>query len=144
MMAIWWRMAVLGGLGLLTMLMASSCASQGIVSEKVGQRPVMLNESLALTDAEIEVLIPQALRGSAEAASRLSDHYGFVRFDHAEDMYWAQIAAENGGTINEYNYGLMLKEDDDPKMRLRARFWLERAARAGDKEAAELLRRMPE
>ena len=89
----------------------------------------MLNQSLVLSDVEIKALEPQALRGSAEAAQRLCDFYDFVRMDRMERMFWAQIAAENGGHINEYNYGFMLHEDTNPRNQMRARFWLERAAR---------------
>ena len=104
----------------------------------------MGNQSLVLTDAEIKALEPQALKGSAEAAKRLCDFYDFVRMDRVKSMFWAQIAAENGGRINEYNYGFMLHEDSNPNNQQRARFWLERAARAGDKEAEELLKELPE
>ena len=62
--------------------------------------------------------------------------------DHVESLLWAQIAAENGGHINEYNYGFMLHRDPNSRNQQRAVFWLERAARAGDKEAEWLLKEL--
>ena len=140
----WSRVALIGGFALLAVVNVSSCMNRDVANNELKHTYVMGNESLVLSDAQIKALEPQALKGSAEAAERLCDFYDFIRNDYAESMFWAQIAAENGGHINEYNYGFMLRGDPNPRNQQRARFWLERAAKNGDKKAEELLKKLPE
>lgn len=99
-----------------------------------------------LTEHQIKLLEDMALRGSPGAAFRLFLCYEKYEYkkDHSKSLYWVRIAAQNGHPQGEYNYGLKLKDDPDPKNRLRAGFWLQRAAKQGVKEAEALLKEISE
>ncbi|HXH11320.1 MAG TPA: hypothetical protein VNP04_16355 [Alphaproteobacteria bacterium] len=100
--------------------------------------------SLIIPEAELPSLKHEALKGSPDAAFRLSLYYESVRLDFKEGLFWTQIAAENGHPSGQYNYGFRLRNDPDPRNRLRARFWLERAAENGVSLAVDLLKELSE
>lgn len=77
--------------------------------------------------AEVE---RQALAGSSEAAFRLARQYESTA-RYVEAIFWGSIAAENGSQVGAYNLGYTLAGSPDPKQRIRARFWLRRAAEGG-------------
>jgi hypothetical protein len=100
--------------------------------------------SLIIPDVELPKLEREALKGSPDAAFRLYRYHQSVRLDFKEGLFWAQIAAENGHPVGQYNLGFLWRNDPDPRNRLRARFWLERAAEKGDSLAVDLLRELSE
>jgi len=85
----------------------------------------------------------EALRGSREASLRLHYFYEFERNDPAESLYWARISAQNGNPMGQYEYGLMLSKDPDPKNQRRSLFWLRKAADKGIEPARLFLKNMP-
>ncbi|MHB8068856.1 MAG: SEL1-like repeat protein [Desulfobaccales bacterium] len=105
---------------------------QGI-SDDSKEKLVRLGEGYFLSEAEVEVLKNKALGGAPEPAFRLSLFYEFYKRDYKESNFWEVIAAENGHPIAQYNLAARLTDDPDPRNRQRARFWLERAAKSGDK-----------
>lgn len=103
------------------------------ISDDSKEKPVRLGEGFSLSEAEIEVLTKKALGGSPEAGFRLFEFYNFFKRDYKESNFWEVIAAENGYPIAQYNLAARLTDDPDPRNRQRARFWLEHAAKSGDK-----------
>jgi len=95
-----------------------------------------------LSESEFKILQDQALKGAPEPAFRLFLFYNFCKRDYKESNFWIIIAAENGHPTGEYNLAFRLKDDPDPRNRKRARFWLERAAQKGDKDAKEQLKKL--
>ena len=106
-----------------------------------------LNAGFDLPRDEIPGLQEAALRGSGTSALRLSHYYGYTH-DHPAAMRWLTIAAEDGDPAGMYNLAYRLLDGRDPKEttsredEIRARFWLERLATAGDGPAREMLREM--
>lgn len=98
--------------------------------------------SLIIPEAELASLEHEALQGSPDAAFRLHRYYQSVRLDFKEGLFWAQIAAENGHPVGQYNLGFILRNDPDPRNRLRARFCLDRAADNGVSLAIDLLKEL--
>ncbi|MHB8068857.1 MAG: hypothetical protein ACYDIC_13285 [Desulfobaccales bacterium] len=99
-----------------------------------------------LSEDEIKKLQDEALRGAPDPAYRLFLFYELFKKDSKESNFGAVIAAENGDPKGEYNLALTLDADPDPRNRKRARFWLERAAKSGNKsivkKAAAKLKRI--
>lgn len=102
------------------------------------------NQDLEISKNELPKLEDDALRGSSDAAHRLSLFYDMVKMDSKEATYWAQIEAENGSPRGQYTYAFHLYKDSDPKKRIRARYWLELALKNGEPHAASLLKEMDE
>lgn len=132
------------GVGSAAVMLSLSCVRQGMPNNDLSGIPVMGNQAYVLSGDEIRALQDQALKGSPESALRLHLFYEFVRLDFAESLHWVRIAAENGDPVGQYNLGFKLRNDPDPRNRIRARFWLERAAKNGDSLAAKLLKELPE
>jgi hypothetical protein len=109
-----------------------------------GALPYDSRDKWGLSEYEVKLLQDKALKGSPEAAYRLYFYYAIYRKDHSEKLYWVRIAAENGYPGGEYALGFELRNDPDPRNRQRARFWLKRAAKHGEKLAASLLKELPE
>jgi hypothetical protein len=107
------------------------------------EEPICLAEPFNLSKSEIPVLERQALKGSPEAAFRLSLFHEMIKLNYKEAMFWAQIAAENNHPVAQHNFGFMLAEDPDPRNRQRARFWLQRAADNGNEAAIKKLKKLP-
>ena len=107
-----------------------------------------LGSDLDISESEILQLEREALNGSGEAALRLCLYYEIRKEDLEETMYWECIAAENGHVVSQYNYAIHLLNENyikayytDPKMinraKIRARFWLKKAAEQGHKYAKD-------
>jgi TPR repeat protein len=93
-----------------------------------------------LTESEIRKLEAEALGGSPESALRLFLFYEHFRADPAESFYWARISAQNDDPTGQFELGVMLSGDADPKSRKRAAFWLKKAAERGNTTAEALLK----
>jgi hypothetical protein len=52
------------------------------------------------------------------------------------------IQAENGSPVGEYNYGVLLSNDPDPKKAIRARYWLKLAEKHGEPLATGVLKEL--
>ena len=110
-----------------------------------------LTDEFKLNENEIKSLSDMALKGSKEAATKLYDHYEMYKNDFLEANFWLRIAAENGDTTAQYNYGIDLFEENyshilgitDPieieRRKKRAVFWFKKAATNGCKFAEEKL-----
>jgi hypothetical protein len=90
-----------------------------------------LNSGLIIPDSEIHQVELQALKGSGEAARKLTNHYEFGVYYPKKAAYWAQIGAENRDPVSEWNYGNLLQEDPDPLAQIRATYWHDRAKKDG-------------
>jgi hypothetical protein len=107
-----------------------------------------LNAGLEIPENEIPHLEEAALHGSGKSALKLALFYGAVKHDLDKQMYWATISAEDGDPIGMNNLAYLLlhgpgaSEKKDRRSEIRARFWLERSAQAGNALAAEELRAM--
>ncbi len=86
-----------------------------------------------------------ALSGSGEAALRLAQ--GIAPDDLSGRHYWLHIAAQYGSPEGMRRLAQALIELPDATYgrvhRIRARYWLERAAQAGDIEAKNLMSQIP-
>lgn len=81
------------------------------------------NESLYISNENLEVLKLAALDGSGEAANKIATYYVFYKSDRAMGLYWLTISAENGYYLGCSNLISMLKTAPDPKLQRRAKFW---------------------
>jgi TPR repeat protein len=82
-----------------------------------------------------------AMRGSSEAAFQVYKHYSEVSPKSKELLFWAAIAAQNGHPDAPYILGKLLLKTGKADDRIRAGFWLRKAAAAGDKNASTLLKK---
>mgnify|MGYP003919449301 CR=1 FL=1 len=105
-------------------------------------QPINLNQDLVLTPQERLTLAVEAMRGSPEAATKISVFYGFVLLNPIEERRWALIAAENGDPVAQYNVYEDFMNNDTALDRERALFWLRKSAAAGFKDAQEKLKRV--
>lgn len=108
----------------------------------VGQSAFMLNEGMRIDADQIGNVESSALDGDAEAAHRLARYYNGIKLDHTTALYWYQIAAENGGAVNHYNYGYMLTVSNNPKDKKRARYWFNLALKEGEESAADAIKQL--
>lgn len=118
----------------LAMFLLAGCLS--------GETPLMANKSLEIPAEKIEAFELEALSGSGSAALKLSNHYDAVVLDSTKGTYWATISAENDYSGGMYALGFKLAHKRDEKSRIRARYWLEKAARNGEPLANEILREL--
>jgi|WetSurMetagenome_2_1015567.scaffolds.fasta_scaffold195481_1 TPR repeat protein len=84
----------------------------------------------------------KALDGDPESADRLGMYYSMVKYDLKSAVYWTSIAAENGSVKGQYNLGVLLRDDPDPKNRRRAVYWLRRVSKKGDKDTVRRANRL--
>lgn len=109
---------------------------------------VTLNSGLDIADKDIPSLEETGLRGDGKSALKLALFYGAVRHDRDQQLYWTTISAENGDPVGMNNLAYLILHESGAAVRkggtreIRARFWLERAARAGNASSAEELKRM--
>ncbi|UOF15684.1 hypothetical protein IEQ11_03165 [Lysobacter capsici] len=100
--------------------------------------------SFSMPDSsEIEGLKSIALAGGGREAVRLAAWY--MKFPSGPDTfeYWSVIAAENGNDVGQYNVGMLyLKKPLPGYWGARAKYWLERSARQGNKSAQAELERL--
>ncbi len=117
-------------------------ASQTVSAQNTSEQPVNLNQDLVLTKQQLQKLSVEAMRGSSQAASKISVFYGFVLLNPMEERRWALIAAENGDPVAQYNVYEDFVDNDTVLDRERALFWLRKSANAGYKDAQEKLKRV--
>lgn len=123
--------------------MITLCVSGVAVAQKKdAETPVVSISGAALDSQSIDQLSNDALNGSGEAARRIAAHYLVAQGNRKEGLYWALIAAENGDIVGQYNAGLLLKDDPDPRNRKRALYWLRLAAGRGNEAAKSLLQEL--
>lgn len=94
---------------------------------------------------QLPLLKNQAMSGSQDAALQLAVWY--MKFPSGKDShaYWAQVAAENGSMVGQFNFGILLLADEsDPLNRVRARYWLARSASQGSTLAQAQLAKLDE
>jgi TPR repeat protein len=108
-----------------------------------------LNAGLEIPDNEIPPLEEAALHGSGKSALKLAQFYRFIRHDWDKYSYWITISAEDGDPIGMHNLAYLLLyvkkgvvEKSDRKNEIRARFWLERSAEAGNDLSRSMLKDM--
>ncbi len=79
----------------LALIVCSLLVSPAFGDVKVGERapPGTMNSMLIIPDSEIQGLKIAALKGSGEAARRLSYHYFFGVYYPDQAEYWTQIGA---------------------------------------------------
>jgi len=107
--------------------------------ESAKLRPI--NADLDLSSKDLDKLVPAALGGDGDAALRLGSYYAIVKRDKKAQMYWYQVSAEDNDPNGWYDYGVLLSQSEDPKDKLRAHYWIDKAASAGIKEAKEFFQR---
>jgi TPR repeat protein len=107
-----------------------------------GETPLMANKGLEVPAEKIEAFELEALSGSGSVALKLSNHYDAVALDSAKGLYWATVSAENDYSGGMYALGFKLAQKRDEKSRIRARYWLEKAARNGESLAEGILREL--
>lgn len=117
-------------------------ASQATFAQSAPEQPKNLNQDLVLTQQQLRKLAVEAMRGSSEAASKISVFYGFVTLNPMEERRWALIAAENGDPVAQYNVYEDFMNNDTALDRERALFWLRKSADAGYEDAKEKLKRV--
>ncbi len=106
--------------------------------------PAAGGEQHPMAAGELAKLEHEALLGDAKAAFRLLQNTASADKGSAnpDAMRWLTVAAENGHPIAQYTLGAKLLGGADPRDRVRAEYWLSRAAKAGDESAAQLLKRV--
>jgi hypothetical protein len=93
-------------------------------------KPISGSPDFAITDRDISGLKARAISGSGEAALRLSRHYGFVLLDAKAEVYWLQIAAENGNSLAQLDYAYKLAAGRNPDDQIRAMYWAREALKS--------------
>ena len=93
-------------------------------------KPIGGVQDFAVTARDILALRARALSGSGEAALRLSRYYGFVLHDAKAEVYWLQIAAENGSSLAQLDYAYKLAEGRNPDDQSRAMYWAREALKS--------------
>ena len=96
-----------------------------------------------LDKARMRSLQDEALAGSAEAALSLFFYHKDPSLDPEKSFYWGRISAQSGDPVGQYEFGVLLSRDVDPRNRRRARFWLKKAAENGNEEAENFLKTLP-
>ena len=84
----------------------------------------------------------EALAGDLRAAAQLQATY--FKTDEEQYLHWLEIGAENGDPVSQYNFAFELwaHGEASEQNQIRSKFWLGRAASAGDREAAAVLGRL--
>ncbi|WP_242111655.1 hypothetical protein [Luteimonas aquatica] len=78
--------------------------------------------------------------GSGAAANSVSTFYMKADKSGNEEFYWLMISAENGDPVGQYNLAMKyLDRSSKFHSKIRAKFWLEKAAKLGDKKSNEAL-----
>jgi len=106
-----------------------------------------LNAGLDIPENEIPPLEEAALHGSGKSALKLAQFYRFIKHDWDKHSYWTTISAEDGDPVGMHNVAYLLlygkdAKKGDRKSEIRARFWLERSAKAGSTLSQEELKDM--
>jgi TPR repeat protein len=125
----------------------SSSDTKPADSSNPGTYSMSLNAGFDIPDKDIPALREAALRGSGASALKLAQFYGPLKRDSARRLYWLTIAAENGNPVGMHNLAYLLLHgehlpEENRDHEIRARFWLERAVRAGSNRSREMLSEM--
>jgi hypothetical protein len=105
-----------------------------------------LNAGLEIPESDIPPLEEAALHGSGKSALKLALFYRFIKKDSNKYSYWTTISAEDGDVVGMHNLAHVLlrgrngEEKSDRNSEIRARFWLERSAKAGSTLSQEELK----
>lgn len=93
-------------------------------------------------DVRVDDLQRLALSGDPLAAAAMQ--LRFAKTDPDETLYWTRIAAENGHTVSQYNlaFEYWAHGAGSERDKIRAKFWLGKAAEGGDALAAAKLERL--
>lgn len=119
------------------------CVTSGVAwAQKQGEEPIRLSASMDLTDSQRRHLEVEALKGSPEAARTLANFHFIVRGDREATLRWYTVGAENGDSSCQYTLYGLLKVEPDPDTKLRARFWLKKAADGGLSYAKDEVNRL--
>ena len=114
-----------------------------VTSQSMASEPVRsLNSDLFIPNGELEALRQKALSGDPQAALRLELYYAMWAHDSLDEFRWASIGAENGNAVSEYNFGFLLWRKQTVADKIRAMYWMAKAADAGDARAAANLAHM--
>ena len=100
--------------------------------------PISGAQSFALTDEQRAAFAAKAEAGDTESAFRLSQYYGFLRQDYAQQRHWLSIAAKGGHAVAQHNlaYQLYMKDQDLEG----AAHWASESLKNGNSSAGELLK----
>ena len=112
--------------------------SQSMASEPV--RP--LNSDFFIPNGELEALEQKALSGGPQAALRLEMYYAVWAHDSQGEFRWASIGAENGNAASEFDFSLLLWRKKTDADKIRAMYWMTKAADAGKPDAPAVLAHM--
>ena len=103
-----------------------------------GDEPMNSNDSLYLSETQIETYSVFALHGDSLKASYLNDFYALYENKISEGEYWIKIGAEAGDKTLEFNYACILKDIYNDE--LRALFYFNNAAEKGLDSAKMMLK----
>jgi TPR repeat protein len=128
----------------LALVTISALALFGCQSKRP-ENVLSLNSSLRIPEAQIAQAISSAHAGDSDAAFRLFQHYHYIEHNRASALVWLTKAAELGHSVAQYSLGQEYSGAFHPEMKdlPEARFWLQKAAANGVKEAEEKLRQLP-
>lgn len=120
-----------------------------IAASAFTQPSLVTVKSYHLSSQQIKAYSIKAMKGSGEAAMRLSDNFFYDRYDsrgmplYEKALPWALIAAENGNAAAQFRVYQIMRVSKDELKQIRALFWLRRAAEMGYSEAEANLQRCP-
>jgi TPR repeat protein len=118
------------------LITGASCDQKMNISDPM---PTKQEEITMPSAEELPALEIAAMGGSRNAAMQLSLWHMHL-MQREEDMLWTKIAAENGSPVAQYNLALKLLSDQSSDLdKIRARFWLEKAAAGKHQSAKEKL-----
>lgn len=94
------------------------------------------------TKGSVDELQKRALAGDPLAAAALQ--LEFAKKNSDRELYWTRIAAENGHAVSQYNlaYEYWANGAGSEQDKIRAKFWLRKAADGGDPLAAATLEKL--
>ena len=118
--------------------LALAVTSQSMASEPL--RP--LNADFFIPKVELDVLKQKALTGDPQAALRLEMYYAVWAHDSQGEFQWASIGAENGNAASEFDFSLLLWRKQTDADKIRAMYWMAKAADAGTPRAPAVLAHM--
>ena len=113
------------------------------LTQAIQQKPTFMNQDLVIPKNQVKGTEELALLGSPDAALRLANYRTAV-FPDGKEVYWAQIAAENGSVIGMYNYAFIMAYSPSDGDRMRARFWLARVKELGGPNTTSLIKTIDE
>lgn len=132
----------MNSLAKIALIISAAMFTSPVLSQKTVTRIDGGNSEFALTASEISRYEGQALDGSVDAAEKLANFYGMLKLDFNQELYWDQVAAENGSPSAMNNYWVIGRLSENPNVRRRALFWLRKGASLGDPDAQEALREL--